>query len=303
MKLKKEVKIGLFGVAMLLVLLWGINFLKGKDIFVSTRTYYTTFDKADGLKPSTEIRIKGLKIGSVTGIHYNPLYDKHIVVEFTVGTGYKIPVDSRIVAYNTFIVGGTVLNLEYGGSDSFFEPHDTIPSVGAKDAINMITTEVEEIKDRTYILMEKLNTTFDNVNNLLNEENISNLNNTLKHVNDIVGNDIREITQNLNSLSKTLNDNTSKIENIVDNVEEFSDSLAQINVNELVGNMNTAIAQLNDVLEKVNEGEGTVSKLINDTALYDSLVTASSNLGLLLEDIKAKPGRYVRFSVFGKKDK
>lgn len=303
MRLRKEAKIGIFGILMLLLLIWGINFLKGRDIFVSTRTYYTTFDKADGLKPSTEIRLRGLKIGQVTDITYNPLKDDKISVEFTVNAGYKIPVDSRIVAYNTYIVGGTVLNLEYGASGTFFEHYDTIPSVGAKDAVNMLANEVEEIRDKLYSVVTNLNSTLGSVQSVLNDENVEALGNTLKNVDRIIATDIQDITQNLNSVSKVLSDNTSRIDNIIGNVENFSDSLAVINITQMVAGINNTVGQINELIAKVNEGDGTLPMLINDRALYDSLVSASGSLSVLLDDLKANPKRYVHFSLFGRKNK
>jgi len=299
MKIRKEVKIGIFGVSMLLLLFWGANYLKGKNFFESTRTYYATFEKADGLKSSTEIRLRGLKIGNVTGIKYNPQVDDKIIVEFTVNSEYKIPVDSRIEATNTYIISGTVLNLVYGESGVFFHAGDTIPSVGPKDAIGMITSEIDEIRNKTYTILENLNTTLDHINEALNEDNLNSIGNAIKNVDNLIASDLSEIASNLNTVTKSLSDNTYHIDNILANMDEFTDSLSSIDLNGLVGEFNATVSNLSEITRKMNEGSGTIAQLVNDEALYDSLVAASNNLSLLLADIKEHPKRYINISVFG----
>jgi phospholipid/cholesterol/gamma-HCH transport system substrate-binding protein len=69
---------------------------------------------------------------------------------------------------------------------------------------------------------------------------------------------------------------------------------------DLVNKLSATVDSLNGVLSTIESSEGSVGKLLNDTELYDSLTTASDNLGLLLEDVKARPMRYVNISVFGK---
>ncbi|MCC8088154.1 MAG: MlaD family protein [Rikenellaceae bacterium] len=303
MKIRKEVKIGIFGILMLFLLVWGVDYLTGTNIFVSNNTYYAQFDKADGLKSSTEIRLRGLKIGTVTGVGYNPLVDDKVIVEFTVKSDYKIPVDSRIVAANTLIISGTVLDLEYGQSHIYFHGGDTIPSVGAKDAIGMISSEIEEIKDKVYTLLNNLNTTLDNVNTALNEDNLNNIGNAIKNIDNLIAEDLSEIARNLNYVTGSLSENSYRIENILANVDEFTDSLNSIDLTGLVSEFNTTVNNLNEITSKLNEGSGTIAQLINNDSLYDSLVSATGNLSLLLDDIKANPKRYVSISVFGGRNK
>ena len=111
--------------------------------------------------------------------------------------------------------------------------------------------------------------------------------------------DLRGIIQNIHLLTATLEDNASKVDRIIANVEGFSDSLNRSNVPQLVNELTVTASELNAVIGKINSGEGSLGRLMQDDALYDSLVTASGNLARLLEDVKENPGRYIHISVFG----
>lgn len=299
LKLKKEAKIGLFGVLMIAVLYWGINFLKGRDIFMSTRSYYAVFNKADGLQMTTEILLKGVKIGSVTDISYNPALSDKVVVKFSADKEYKIPIDSRIVASNKYIIGGTVLNLEYGTATEFFRNNDTIPALGPPDVVGMATNQLEDIKEKATLTVNNINQTLEGVNALLSQQNIDNISAAIASLNRIVSTDLRATIRNLNTFSGTLNDNSCRIDNIISNVEQISDSLRKADVAQIVSKANITLDAVNSTIAKINAGEGSAGKLVNDNALYDSLVTASHNLSILLEDIKVNPRRYINISVFG----
>ena len=108
---------------------------------------------------------------------------------------------------------------------------------------------------------------------------------------------------NVNDLSRTLRAQDGTDRPDLHERERFSDSLSQSRIPTLVAQMNGTLAELNRTLAKVNDGDGTVGKFVNDQALYDSLVQASSNLSALLLDLKQHPGRYVHFSVFGRRDR
>ena len=87
------------------------------------------------------------------------------------------------------------------------------------------------------------------------------------------------------------------------NVEGFTDSLKRSDIPALVDHLSATLAELDTTINQINSGDGTLGKLLSDDRLYDSLVTASSNLAALLEDVKANPGRYVHISVFGGRNK
>lgn len=169
-------------------------------------------------------------------------------------------------------------------------------------------SEFEFIKQRANDVISRLTVTLDNLNAIL-ADNRAGLNATVNNMASITGNlnevmteekgSLRNIIANLNSLSQMLKDKEGQIDNILTNVDRFSDSLSQSKFPTAIAEMTQTLDQLNATLNKVNSGEGTIGKFVNDQALYDSLVDASANLSALLHDIKANPKRYINISVFG----
>ncbi|RZL02287.1 MAG: MCE family protein, partial [Pedobacter sp.] len=130
---------------------------------------------------------------------------------------------------------------------------------------------------------------------------------TSKKVDALVGSDgsrISAIFANLENITGNLKGNNQKINDILLNINTVTDKFAAMNFQQTVDNANKAIADMQGAINKVNRGEGSLGKLINDDALYNNLANASKNLDLLMVDLKANPKRYVHFSVFGgNKDK
>ena len=126
----------------------------------------------------------------------------------------------------------------------------------------------------------------------------------------LAGLEILKIEQELGELRTAIADyedilaNDEHVKNIVKTdlttlADKYGDSLSKSQFPTAIAEMTVTLNRLNTTLDKVNNGEGTVGKFVNDQALYDSLVDASANLSALLYDIKAHPKRYINISVFG----
>ena len=303
LKFSREFKIGFFGVAMLALLYWGINFLKSKDLFASDNEYYAVYDQVNGLEPSASIVIKGFKVGTVSSLSYDPAKSQNVVVSFAVKSKYPIPKDSKALIYSDGIMGGKAIEIVLGSS-----PEMLLYSEINKDFLETAGSEFEFIKQRANDVISRLTVTLDNLNAILTD-NRAGLNATVNNMASITDNlnevmtdekgSLRNIIANLNSLSQTLKNKEGQIDNILTNVDRFSDSLSQSKFPTAIAEMTRTLDQLNATLNKVNSGEGTIGKFVNDQALYDSLVNASTNLSALLHDIKANPKRYINISVFG----
>ena len=110
-----------------------------------------------------------------------------------------------------------------------------------------------------------------------------------------------QMVNNMNRFSKVLGDNSHRVDSVLRNVASLSDSLVAAKLPTMVNEATRAMSQLNDAMENINNGKGTIGALMENKELYDSLVRATSNLSLLLEDLKNNPKRYVHFSLFGRK--
>ncbi len=307
-KLKREVTTGIFAVAMILLLYWGINFIKGTDLIRGTNTYYALYDQVDGLQRSSPIVVKGFKVGVINKIAYDPEKSDKVVLELSVKSKFRIPANSRAVVFSDGLLSGKAIKIEMGDSPVALHDGDTLRSDWDTGILDNAGSDIEALKQRLGELTSKLGQALDNLNGIM-EENSDNLALTfgslarmsasLEDVVSTEANDLKGIVSNLNSLSGSLSKAGPKFDRMMVNMESFSSYLASERIRNTVDSLSVGVSHLNAMLDRVNSGQGTVGKLMNDEALYDSLTEASGNLARLLEDLRANPKRYVHFSLFG----
>ena len=305
MNMKKEVKVGLFAVTMLLIG-WGvISFLKGIDVFGKTNTYYAYYEQVGGLMPASQVVLYGVKVGTVTNVALNEDPSKGVELTMLVDERYKLPADSKVKIYNNGLMGGKAVEIVFGSSSEIIPDGGTIESDQSADLMEMATNEMEGLLEKVTTIMDNLTQTLEGINSLMaqNTESItsivSNVDGVTSNVNAMLAKErthLEEALSSLSKFSKSLGDNTDEVEAIIANMSKFSSDLAASN---LIAEVEGAVAQLNSVLESVNNENGSVGKMLRDDELYNNLTQASDNLSVLLEDLKANPKRYINVSVFG----
>ncbi len=288
---------------MLILLVWGINFLKGKNIFTRSNTYYAYFDEVDGLRTSTDVMWRGLKVGSITEISYDPSKTDKIRIAFNIPAKYHIPDNSVVTTPNTLVISGKVVNIEFGDSRNYFKDGDAIPVLAQPAFTDLAVKEFESVKEKATLLVDNVSRALDNFNLLLSEENLAHINGTLVNLNKIVATDLGSAMANLNEITASVSRNSDNIENIILNFESISDTLAAVDFTGLMVRINDTVDQLNEIASKINDGDGSVSLLLNDQELYRNLASSTDNLSLLLEDLKANPRKYINLSIFGGRNK
>ncbi len=298
--MRKEVKIGIFALAMLLLLYWGINFIKGTDLVRGSRTYYAQYEQVAGVQISAPIVVQGYKVGVVQAMHFDPQKSKKITLELSVKSRFHIPADSRARIFSDGLLGGKAIEIQLGSSPEMLQQHDTIAS-------DIETSELENLQQHAERVIDRLTLALDGINALL-ESNAASLTTTLSNVadisttlNSVVSREaahVHAILADVNALTASLSASAPKIESTLENIEAVSDTLRQARIGSLVGNLSSSLAELNATLTHLNAGNGTAGKLLTDEQLYHSLAEASKNLSALLEDLKANPKRYVHFSLF-----
>ena len=308
MKLRKEAKVGIFGLLMVIVLYWGINFLKGQDIFSHNNTYYAALDQVNGIQTSSAIVIKGYKVGVISDMNYTQGEDGKIILELSVRSKYKIPTDSKALIFSEGIMGGKSVEIKLGNSPQFLQSGDTLYTEMDKGFLEVAGSEFEFIKQKFNQLVNEITTTLGSVNTIL-VDNTASIHTTMNNLASISGNlneiitneqgSLKEMIGNLTAMSRNLKDKSEQIDQIIDNVEHFTDSLSSSHIPTMINEFSTTLGELHTTLDKINTGEGSLGQFVNDPALYDSLTVASGNLAALLADLKANPKRYVHFSVFG----
>ncbi len=303
--MKREVKVGVFAVAVLLAAWFGARFLKGSELFSNNYKYYAYYDQVGGIQTASHVMIYGVKVGSVTKVTLDEDPSKGVELELSIDRRYRIPADSKAKIFSNGVMGGKAVDIVMGSSPEYVDDGGTLASEVGVDIIDMAGSELEFFKEKITEVVGSLTTTLDGINSLL-EENSANLNSIVANVDGITASTdeilrdqkthLKEAIASLNLFAQSLGDNTEHIDSIMGNLDAFSAQLAEA---DLVSEVESTVEHLNAVLAAADAETGTVGKLLNDAELYDNLSAASDNLSLLLADLKANPKRYVHFSLFG----
>ena len=304
--MKKEIKIGIFAVVVLLASWAGIRFLSGLDVFSRTRTYYVNYTEVSGIAQASPVMILGVKVGSVTEIKLDPTKAEGVELTLEVSRDYNLPVDSKAKLFSDGLMGGKAVAIEYGTASEFLKSGDHITAAYDKGLMDIAGAELEGLTVKIGEALAKLTTTLDGVNGIL-DDNRGNIKGVMSNLDSVTGTmsdvltgkkqDLVSVVDNLTAFADALGRNSAKIDSVMMNVNTITDQFATTNVAE---SLQQTIVKLNQTLDKLNNADGTVGKLMNDKVLYDNLSAASANLSTLLADLQAYPKRYVHFSLFGR---
>ena len=302
MKISREYKIGLVTLIAIALLLWGVNYLKGISIFKKSAKYYAIYNDIGGLIESAAVFVNGYKIGNVSRIEFDAENVNNILVEFALDSRIKLPVNTIAEIKSSSLISGTKdIYLTLGIGQVFYEEGDTIVSLVATDMLAFLDP-----------LITKVDSLLVSVNDLLNENNRENLGNTLASLQVTMnslkqslqpGGDLASTFSNLESVTGNLKGNNEQISATLDNLAAFTDSLSRADINVMIKRIDSTFAQVSKLVKGVNSGEGTAGALLTNDSLYVNLKSSLESLDSLLIDLKEHPGRYVRFSVFGGRDK
>ncbi len=307
--MKREVKIGIFGVAMILCAWAGIRFLSGFDIFSRNIDYYAAYDRINGVQNASAVLIRGVKVGAVTNIRFDPKVSDKVILKLTLQRKYALPADSEARIFSGSLMGSKAIEIILGNSPEILKSGDTLRTGHAADMMDMAASELEFLKERVVKLTDQLSVTLRSINSLLSD-NAQNINGITTHLNSLTDNMDRLLSAERNRLQQAIEDlsafaavmgrNSGAVDSLVGNLSDFSATLADSGI---VERMDSTLANVNTLLGKIDRGEGTAGQLLNDEKLYNSLQEASANLSSLLADLKANPRRYVHFSLFGSNDR
>ena len=299
MKLTKEIKIALVAIVGILVMYFGINFLKGMNLFSTNNAYYMTFDDIQGLGASTPIYADGYKVGTVDGMEYDYKENGPIKVKVDINKDLRIPQGSKAEIVKD-LMGNLQVNLLLANNPrERVEPGGIIPGTvngGMMDKAANLVPVVEK-------MLPKLDSILTSVNALLADPALAA---SLHNVETITSN-LTVSTRELNTLMAGLNKQVpgmiGKANGVLDNTNRLTANLASLDVQGTLNKVNQTLESAHQFTEKLNSNQGSLGLLMNDTKLYDNLTSTMSHADSLVIDLKAHPKRYVHFSVFGRKDK
>lgn len=306
--MKTEFKVGLFGLLVLVILFFGIKFLKGSDIFQKENVYYATYNDVSGMLVSSNVFINGLRVGYVKEITTTNERADNFVVAFTVRSDIKIPEDSKILLFSSDLLGSKALKLQLGNSSKIISDGDTIKSDKELGMLDNLGASISP-------MMNNLDSILTSLNKILNAQTQTSLQNTITNLETTTSKlssiscdldnlmtsektKLAKIIENTESITANFKENNEKLSNIIANVDNIVDSAAKANIGTTLIETGKSIEKLNTVLSVIEKGKGNVGLLINDEELYKSLDNSAKNLNKLIEDIKENPKKYINVSVF-----
>jgi phospholipid/cholesterol/gamma-HCH transport system substrate-binding protein len=305
LRFTKEIGIGILVILGTLMSVFSYNYLKGINLFEKTRTFKVIYTKVDGLSPSNPVTLNGYKIGKVQKINFNPNDTKELIVDIVIENEVKFSKTSKAELYETGLIGGKAIAIipDYDNNAIAESGDYLIGSVkpGLTDLVNQI---MPQIQLQLEAVMKKAGVVLSNINTLFDEETKKSLKSSIDQFASLT-NSLSDTSKNINDFIK---DNSPNLTTTIDNLnatslkmKDMSNSMSEVDLNLILTNLDSTISNLNNITNKLNQGEGTVGKLIYDDGLFKNLDNATKNLEELIEDIKLNPKRYVHFSIFGKK--
>lgn len=295
----KEVKIALVAILGIVVLFYGLQFLKGLDVFSSDDSYYVTFSDVSGLSASSPVYANGYRVGVVKSLNYDYNPQGSIVAELGLDKQMRIPRGSRAELASD-LLGNIKINIILSDDPvNMLEKGDTITGAPEQGVMSKVGGMIPALES----MLPKLDSIMASLNMLLADPA---LRNTLHNVEGMTSS-LNATSAELRTLSSQLNKEMpammKKTNCVLDNTQQLTAQLAAIDVATMTAQVNQTLANVEQMTQKLDSNEGTLGLLMRDASLYNNLSATAASADSLLIDLKAHPKRYVHFSVFGKKDK
>ena len=295
----KEVKIALVVICGLVILFFGMNFLKGLNLFSSANIYYISFKDISGLSSSSPIYADGYQVGVVKSIKYDYEKSGYIMVEADINEQLRIPKGSSAEIVSDML-GNVKVNLLLATNPrERIMPGETIQGGINDGALGQMKGMIPTVMQ----ILPKIDSILTNLNTLLANPAIAN---SMQNVETITGN-LTVTSRRLNNLVAGLESSVpgmvSRTDSVLDNANQLTKNLNKIDVAGTVAHVDETLANMEEFTAQLNNNQGTLGLLMRDPTLYNNLNSTMRSADSLLTDLKAHPKRYVHFSLFGRKDK
>ena len=301
--MSKEVRTGLFAVIVLAATLFTVEYLKGKDIFSRTDTYYIIYPSVEGIDVSTAVTVGGYAAGRVSDVIYNRESGDY-TVEISVSRNFPIPKDSRMDIYSSDILGTKKIKAVMGHSGTIAVSGDTLQGGIETDMLSSLAESIEPVALGLDTLVRSLNRTAESAKLILSDDNRGRIDGILQKIEDMTESlcvladtvkgkspEISEIISRLHSISSSLDSAAASAAVTVSNAEDITASLRDAGLNETVDSLRSLVIKLQDP-------SGSIGRLVTSDSLHNSLTRLTNDFDSLVRGIKEDPKKYIKISVF-----
>ena len=306
LKITREIKVAVLVILSIVLFYWGFVFLKGRNLFDNSNKLYAVYDNVAGLVVSAPVTINGLNIGKVNSIEMLP--DGKMKVELII-TNEQINIAKSSVAQimDSGLIGGREIAIINNFTDkNYTESGDTLQTSAKLGLTAELANQIGPVKDKVEILLENANKLIESLNATLDATTQQKLKSAIASLEVTMA----EFSQTSKSINGILAENKSKLNTTLSNFEKtsgnlnaMSSSLEKAYLGATVKKLEATLTSVNGMMANLEQGKGSMGKLLSDDAMYNNLTKTSKELELLLQDLRLNPTRYVNVSVFGKKNK
>lgn len=305
MKFSLEVKTAILIISCIAIFVFGFSYLKGSSLLDNNKQIHTLYDDVEGLVVGSNVTISGLNVGKVTNIDFDKNYEQ-IKVTFSIRNDLNFSSSSKAMLYEPGLIGGkSIAIIPNYESLNLIKDGDILLSDVKPGLTELVNQQIAPLQDKIEGLLTSADSLFAGVSNVMNYNSQNNLKLALEGITRTI--------ENINSLSQTLSqivDNNQKvfnsalknIESTSENLAILTDSISKFPVVSTFKNLEIVSVKLNKIIGRLESGEGSLGKLLNDDAFYSELLHSSEALESLLTDLKNNPKKYLHFSVFGRKE-
>ncbi|MDB4196326.1 MlaD family protein [Flavobacteriaceae bacterium] len=305
MKITKEIKTGVLVMTGLVMTIFSFNYLKGINLLEKSRHFIVVYDNVEGLVPSNPVTINGFKIGNVQKINLSADGSNKLEIKLIIDNEVEFSKSSKAELYETGLIGGKAIAIIPNYQDgSIAESGDYLQGTIKPGLTELVNQKLTPLQDKLESAIQNADKVVLNINELLSDDTKTSLQQSILNFKNI-SESLNETTNNVNSIilnnSNAIENSLKNIESSSKNINEITKSVSDANVSDLISKLNSTVSNFNLALNKINNGNGSVSKLLENDAIFNNLEKATSELEALINDIKVNPNRYVHFSIFGKK--
>ncbi len=297
--LSKEFQVGALTSVAITILILGYNFMRGKDNpFKAGTDVYVYYDSAQGLGIGTSVMFNGLRIGQLSDLDITE-DGKRIQAIFEIKSSLNIPKDSKMEIQSQ-ILGGQRVRLVLGKSASFIEDGDTLVGDYAHDQFSAINEQIVPLASKADSLLGSMNAFFQHpgLNKALNELPIAvmDVQALLKQSLSLIKMNqsaVAQSVQNVAAFTANLQQYHSDIQSTLKRINLATEGLDSVQIAQTLRRLDSVLQQSNALLLNVNNGKGSLGKLVASDSLHNSVMQTTIELNRILLDLKKYPEKYV----------
>lgn len=305
--MSKEIKTAILVLSGILLFIFIFYYLKGENILDNSKKISAIYDNVEGLAPSAAVTINGHKIGKVQSIHFTNDLSGKLNVNMLIDSDFEFSKNSTAQLYEAGLIGGKAIAIipAFDGAPNV-ESGDLLSSDVKPGLTDLVNQRLTPLQEKMETMMVSADTLLVNLNSLFDAQTKSNIKSSIAELSTTIAS-FKSTSESLNNLvvdnSSSIGQTITNFNKISEDLTSLSTSLAAADFDTIMADLKSTISSFNQLLSAIENGEGSVGKLMKDEAVYNNLEGATKQLEELLEDMKLNPKRYVHFSLFGKKAK